>query len=756
MNLDACIKKISKYLNSSNGQPLLVNIQNKKDLDAILTQFNVEGNRVVCASEYCKKDELPRLDVLWNDISSSYDNIFLTELSTFIRFKGEDELKRRLHDIITSAIKGHVVVLLYQCGRNISFNDPRLERNICMIEGEEDRLPQIILLNKNISSINEGRRANGIDEVAYWIENSNEDRIYVATDKTKDKYAKSIYDIGEVLSSYDLIIKQDQAISEVNISLGTDNNWMYLHTLINYRNSFMEVCNDEFGSFQALEMAIPNYVEFNENKKWLYFLALKVFGSPNNAYLDFISKKIDNSQSLIRCIFRGLLEVKYTENNYEKLYKERKSIILKLGNPKDEAADYCKYILQKEENAIYYLTDNTQQEKEEIIKLISQYYQDCSKNELEKILHIVYPDLYNYLQDYNYDNDILNRYFSLYTHSKVINKVIPELESIMSEQAISREYNVMLQPRTVEMYNIDKSDSQLYFMDAMGVEYLSYIISKCKEKHLIANVNICTSNLPSITCMNKEFIQEFEQAGIKINSIKDLDELKHHGVNNYDYTKQKMPYHIIRELEVLDETLDNIDGKLIQGECSKAIMVADHGASRLAVIHETENMWEMVSSGEHSGRCCPVDDADVQSEFATEENGFWVLANYDRFKGGRKANVEVHGGATLEEVVVPIIEISRLPENIEVSIIDKVIYVSFRKKASIRLFSTTNLSNITIKVEGKYYKAEAMKNNIFVVNMPDLKKARKYNVDVYMSNNLIVSGLNFEIKKEGSQERDLF
>ena len=44
------------------------------------------------------------------------------------------------------------------------------------------------------------------------------------------------------------------------------------------------------------------------------------------------------------------------------------------------------------------------------------------------------------------------------------------------------------------------------------------------------------------------------------------------------------------------------------------------------------------------------------------------LPNYDRFKGSRKANVEVHGGATLEEVTVPIIEISYLNDAVEVKI----------------------------------------------------------------------------------------
>lgn len=55
----------------------------------------------------------------------------------------------------------------------------------------------------------------------------------------------------------------------------------------------------------------------------------------------------------------------------------------------------------------------------------------------------------------------------------------------------------------------------------------------------------------------------------------------------------------------------------------------------------------------------------------TEDNGYWVLANYDMFKGGRPGTVEVHGGATLEEVCVPIIEFTRMPENINVEVITK-------------------------------------------------------------------------------------
>ena len=62
MKFDACIEKITKYLESENVQPLLVNVQNSTDLDKLITHFNVDENYVIHASEFCNKDELPRIE----------------------------------------------------------------------------------------------------------------------------------------------------------------------------------------------------------------------------------------------------------------------------------------------------------------------------------------------------------------------------------------------------------------------------------------------------------------------------------------------------------------------------------------------------------------------------------------------------------------------------------------------------------------------------------------------------------------------
>ena len=71
MNFDACIKKITRYLASENAQPLLVNVQNGKDLNRIKIHFDVDSNNeFMDASRFCNKDELPRIETLLEDIST--------------------------------------------------------------------------------------------------------------------------------------------------------------------------------------------------------------------------------------------------------------------------------------------------------------------------------------------------------------------------------------------------------------------------------------------------------------------------------------------------------------------------------------------------------------------------------------------------------------------------------------------------------------------------------------------------------------
>ena len=413
----------------------------------------------------------------------------------------------------------------------------------------------------------------------------------------------------------------------------------------------------------------------------------------------------------------------------------------------------------KGEDAIYYLTDLSQPEKERIIAWLDMYGEHYYSEQLADILSIVYPDLARYLSGFRYKNKLLDSYFETYKYQKVVNRILPSFETIVDEQSTKLDFVTALKPRASIVDKLDVKSSKVFFFDALGVEYLGFIQEKCNEYGLSANISCARCELPSITECNKEFVGTLTSKGCNISDIKELDEIKHHGEDSFDYEKEKMPIYLIRELEIIDELLNKIRSGVLSGQYAKAIIISDHGASRLAVLHDTENIWSMATSGEHSGRCCRISEIDSKPDFAIEESDFWVLANYDRFKGGRKANVEVHGGASLEEVAVPIIEITQKQSNIEAFIVDdsKIVTLGAKEYAVIRIYANIKSNNISIRLDNRYFDAITSGDPyIYIVDLPDYTRKGKYTFDIVNGNDVIAIGQQFEIKKKGMSEVNLF
>lgn len=768
MDIDACIKKIDRHLANDNKQPLIVDVQNRADLSLLFSHYKVSGNVFISVSHYCNIDEYPHIEALFDELRLKSERIFVTGISAFLKLQGEQVLRETLRDLLGMTVSGHVVVITYQCKKYLHYSDPRLKQRIAIIDGVEDQtqslvfsLPEFVLPNnENIIQI------SGVQCIGDAVENKAVTKLYVKTKKQKNDYPNALFLIEELNNAYDILIQRDRTTSNLRQEYGTCDQWTYALDKLVEKKDWANLIDSEFGNHIALDITFSNFKNFDFNKQWLYFIALKLFGAKNNWCLNEASKKASSVEGLAREIYRSLLNVSKESPDFESNYRSRKSLISSLGNPMNEVINYCNIVQSKGKDSIFYLTDNTQKEKELIFYIIDKFGESYSRKELCTALNLVYPDLYNYLSSsYHFENDLLNLYFQDYKYQKVLNHIFPEFEQTVIEQAKKREYNLILEPRSSKIESISLENSKLYFIDAMGVEYLSYIMAVCSEFKLMASVAVCSCELPSITSKNKEFLEFFENNSIPVVSIKDLDDIKHHGKDDFDYQQTKLPIHLIKELEVLRDLLSKIKECLASGIIKKAILIADHGASRLAVIHETECIWEMSVKGEHSGRCCLKTDVDVQPEYATNAGEFWALANYDRFKGGRKANVEVHGGATLEEVTIPIIELTYRTEDIEIYLlpIDSTsiskesipeITVSYRKKAAIKIFATAKLQNVRICVDGKFYDAKPTEDFFYVVEMPDIKHAQTYLADVYSGNNHIAEK-QFKVKKEGSSEHEL-
>lgn len=775
MAIQAVMEKIDRYLKKDNVEPLIVDVQNKADLEAIIMRYRLPQNTFLNASDpaFCKADEFPAIANILQRLATEDRNFFVREISSFYMLEGEKALSQMLKELLSMNIAGHAVILTYRCSdylNNLIKNDKRLENRICMLEGTLRARPKLVFTAKGIKPKGMTSVIKGIHRVAKAVEAENADVLYIETSKGKNSYPFSLYSISDFKDPYGVLCNQDGMTSRLPESIGSAEEWKYVLTEFQVYPSWEQLISAKIGTIHNLDIVISTYQQNSTDRKWqwLYFIGLKLFGAGNNLYLNNAVAKSLSFFELIRNIYRSILDLEPTDAKFASAYKRRKGLLNAIGNPLEEAIDFCRIVLSKEKDALHYLTDNTIQEKELVFKLLDKYGMEFERTELLTALERVYPDLRLYLMPYRFKNELLDSYFQEYKYQKVINKIFPDFMAIVEQQAVDRDYNRILQPRSAVIENIDVTYAQTYFTDAMGVEYLGFIMFRCSELQLMAKVTVCRSELPSITSQNKEFWDVLSTDQFPIITIDKIDKIKHHGEEGYDYSREdkKLPIHLIRELELIDEILKKVKADLLSGKYEKAILISDHGASRLAVIHETENLWEMESKGKHSGRCCPKSEVDVKPESATDAGDFWALANYDRFKGSRKANVEVHGGATLEEVTVPIIEITSLKATIEVKIMPidapatftgiPEITVSFRKKAAIKIFATQKLVDVSIEIDGHAYDAKALGDNFYIVDeMPEIRRAKKYSVDVLACGNRVATALPLQVKKESGSEKSI-
>ena len=760
MKLEDCLKRVSSYLRKEDYNPRFINVENTYDMAYIKDYFDTGENIFISVSSYAKKDELPIFEDLEQDLSAKQGNIFITGLTSYLKLLGENEFESKINSFKTNTYDAHIVFLCYQSKTAFQKWGSREQRLIYDVDGTKTTLPTVVLVpeKRNIDEdISKEKICIGIENIFDAIETIDAGKLFVKTNKSKNLYNTSLIKIKGEDCAYDTLCEKDKITKSLLKSYGTEIQWIYALELVDKYGSWYKVFEEEFAVPENLSLVLGEWNTFDTNKKWLYFIALKICGSGKNKILKIAIEHTESADKLIRSIYRSLLNIEITDTNFWNLYNERKSLLNKFGESDTEILDYIQIIRAKEEKGLFYLTDITQNEKEYIFELLSKYYHLFKRKEIEDILSKVYPALYAYLLPYNFKNEFMNKYFQDYKYQKVVNKISDEFIKNVENQAISRDYNSWLAPRAEVVDRLDKTNSRLYFVDAMGVEYLGYIINKCQKMNLIADISVCRCELPSLTIYNKEFIESFNDIAP---DIKALDNIKHHGTDGFDYRNKKLPVHLIKELEIIDSVLDDIRKRISNDNSKRAFIISDHGASRLAVINEHENKWEMQENGKHCGRCCPISEADVQSEYATSERNFWILANYDRFKGGRPGSVEVHGGATLEEITVPIIEISYKNCEYEVMIDSKIpIEISYKKKANIILFSKTKIAGITVSVKGKrlenkFYDVIPIGNNKYSIDMPDLKFAGEYQLEVF-TNGYPIAKLPFTVKKEGVSERSI-
>lgn len=273
----------------------------------------------------------------------------------------------------------------------------------------------------------------------------------------------------------------------------------------------------------------------------------------------------------------------------------------------------------------------------------------------------VYPEAAKYLNAaLVFGDEELEEYFRVYSELKIIGRVTPEFYE--RAQRVIPPSSVESRNAMVQRCASDKGCA-LLVVDAMGAEWLPLLVALAQERNIgVHSVEVGESHLPTTTQFNNI---HWPDVARRLPDIKRFDNIAHNGVEAHE--ARSAEENLAAALDVIgSEVLPRVAEGLARFE--RVLVTADHGSSRLATL-----AWQSkpklaltlvceagaeVSDWRYRERAAQGDCPPELEE--TLGGRHWVVRGYNRLpKKGGGQGFELHGGATLEERLVPVVIFSR-------------------------------------------------------------------------------------------------
>lgn len=753
------MKPIEDYFASKIHKPFYM-VVGDKEYREVIDNLKSRAISFLRISECCKSvDKLPDLDAMREkletaDVSFSYNNIVMLGLGEYLALCGNEKTNDVLAELKDYNLGNAQVVLLLRCVepqvRLLVKNDKRL------IESGRVAFSDELITSLRFKFSDPGLgiyKINGVKNLLKVLEGGADNEVSA---NTVIEFRDSLLPIQRVRDSYEAIAKNIN-MDEVPKACGTEDMWEKLLTDLRNMNFQINKLFEEYGFTDFQDADFYSLLYGEEYNSWLFYIYLLMNAKAyEGKYLGYVLKNNTGLSGFKRGILCAIIAVSRINAEYQEFYKERKRLLS--NYPEAEIAPFVNDNRVNISESVYKLTDNTLVEKQEVIIWIAN-------NGLPENLEELYPDLAAYTNRYPFNGNGLDSgfaarittYFEKYKELKLRNSLTDDFLEEVDKLALERIYNRL--PKRDEIVK-EKNDgsTQLFWIDALGVEYLGFIIELARRRGLKISVEIGRAELPTITCENNAFFKNWPE-DLRHPKEEELDEIKHKDKGGYYYSsKNPYPIHLARELEIIEKAVSDAATILGLRKYDRVVIASDHGASRLAVLRNKEEKYETDTKGEHSGRCCKFfSGCDLPFAINEEDRGYIVLADYGRFRGSREANVEVHGGASLEEVIVPIITLSLNDSSFVVTVVDgEKTKADYKKGITVTLYvNKTIRDTLTVGYENKRYQSERIDDNHFKVDILDIKRAGTYSAAVYLGNDL-ADHIEIEVASKSATMNDDF
>ena len=577
-------KEVQNYISTAKGLPFFY-VVGDEDYGPVLEELKQADISLVRMSDFCfKDDKFPSVDELvdyfrTSDVDYRSNRFVVVGLGEYLALKGATIAEKELLRLKNTTLGNARAILLL---RGVSIQAAKIiQDDNKMLDQHRAYISANPLTNISITNVPEdvGLVAKtGVKHLLRTLEDGSSQNIYTSTALILDNTLFPLSTLSGAYSVVKLIVEGFTLGSE----LGTEEQWQRLLNDLNKCGKDIEAVFDKNSIDERIVDDLCLAVSGLEYRNWLVFLYFKLnVGQIQNSYLKLVIEGTLNFEDFKTNLIVKITELCHKDQHFKQMYNERKRLLKDF--PEADISAFVKANEVDLEESIYRLTDNTLLEKKTVVKWVA-------RNGLHEAISYIYPALDAYLKKYIFDCPVLanelTEYFDSYKQQKISNHISDDFVKLVERHASSMSYTHLPTRDNAIKAIADKSSTYLYWIDALGVEYLSYITTLAKKKGLSIHVDIGRSDLPTITSINKQFYEQW--MGGKKYKEEQLDNIKHKEKGGYFFTDDEDPIHIPAELEVIERAINIAAMELGMHRCKTFVIASDHGASRLAVIRKQE------------------------------------------------------------------------------------------------------------------------------------------------------------------------
>ena len=676
-----------------------INVETMRNWMQIKSFLLTLSHQTYLLSDFCEEEDVaPNLNRLKTKIRKEKSSSLIIPLSEYLRIKNDIAAKTLEGFLDLNYENNHdqqlrIYIPLYRMKdvlREVNF-DERKEDCLIHLNSDCDTDYSLTIIQKNLDFSLPGHTVRGYkDYLRYWEQNPDKPVIFYTQNAINYQDIVFADDVMVIISAYELLRYHYHMPTNLSFELGNENQWYELAQGFSHQRTLEEAVCSLLPANQYSSDLFKLWQTYKPKQQWMLWLLAKSKNLPG--YLGHVVKESSNVSEFVEFIYSKILDFLNNEN-FREIAVERKELLqsMMLVPPQSflERIDKLNEIDQ-----IRCLTDLTNQEKQ---KVLTAFANIGPTDIALDVLKTTYPDAYYYCGFIEFEEESWNDYFSEYRKQKITNKTSNSFLDKVNDIAKNNNREIwQLNSRNNLVNKFYDENSIIFFTDGLGVEYLSLILYKLKNDKYVIDYEIGRCNLPSTTEHNTDFLDGRNQE-----RFYRLDEIKH--------AYQTYPNNIIEEFDLINQIVRKVETLLLTH--SAVIIAADHGTSRMAVLYRNQvpaYQCDEKAKKEKYGRYCLDTNNDYSEiEGCISYNGFWIFANYSHFTEKGAPLCETHGGASLEEMIVPVIRISRKSQETpvevpaQITLLTPLVNVGTASHANIIFKLNKTYPSVTVRVGGK-------------------------------------------------------